>query len=746
VSLGQVPDGSARSQHAVPWASPDDETLYPRPRPDEAPLAAVTGADDSARAPRRTPWRWERLLHEAAVIGGCDRWARRLDGLATELRMRMEWIRSEDPGSSRSIALERDLEALADLRTFALPVVQTMAGWPAADIWGDWLERLEQLASMTLGRSGRVLATLADLRPMAILGPVTLDEVRDVLHERLTQLHMEPPAHRHGHVFVGPPEAARSRSFEVVFIPGLAERVFPQRIRPDPLLLDPARRGIAAAMEAAAGCARGGPRTVASAASTAPDGRRLALDRHRAHDERLRLQLALGAATRRVHASFSSMDVGSTRPRVPSFYALDLYRAVHGYLPDHDAFSAAAAGASGARLAWPAPPDPQTAIDVAEHDLATLRRWLVEPSRDRAHGHGRYLLELSPTLARSLRARFRRWKPRWSSFDGLFGEPHVRAALAASRPGVRPYSPSALQRFAACPYQFYLASVMHLAPRDAPAAMMRLDPLTRGRLMHDAIAACTRELLARNAWPSASASLEPALAILDTVLREVSDRYRDELAPPVESVWRDEVDAIRGDLRGWLQAVAAAAEPWTPILVEFGVGFAPAGPGRDPASVRDAVMIDGRWRVHGIVDAVEAQAGTGALRVTDYKTGRDSLRGTFMVSGGSVLQPVLYGLAVEAALRRPVAAARLFFCTSNGRYAARTVALTPDPMGARRTASEVLEIVDRALELGFLPQAPRVDACTRCDFHAVCGPLEERRIRIKDKDPLADLLALRNMK
>ncbi len=79
--------------------------------------------------------------------------------------------------------------------------------------------------------------------------PIDLDEVRRVLTERLLTLESEPPSRRFGRVFVGTPHQARGRSFRVVFVPGLAERLFPQKPREDPLLLDDcapdARRGTA---------------------------------------------------------------------------------------------------------------------------------------------------------------------------------------------------------------------------------------------------------------------------------------------------------------------------------------------------------------------------------------------------------------------------------------------------------------------------------------------------------------------
>jgi hypothetical protein len=61
----------------------------------------------------------------------------------------------------------------------------------------------------------------------------------------------------------------------------------------------------------------------------------------------------------------------------------------------------------------------------------------------------------------------------------------------------------------------------------------------------------------------------------------------------------------------------------------------------------------------------------------------------------------------------------------------------------RRAGLEALEIVDRAIELGFLPAAPAERACTWCDFRPVCGPDEPAHVKRKPADPLGDLLALR---
>src|SRR6185503_1074453 len=58
-------------------------------------------------------------------------------------------------------------------------------------------------------------------------------------------LGVKPSKRRYGQVFIGPVEAARGLSFGVVFIPGLAERIFPRKIVEDSILPDVQRKELA---------------------------------------------------------------------------------------------------------------------------------------------------------------------------------------------------------------------------------------------------------------------------------------------------------------------------------------------------------------------------------------------------------------------------------------------------------------------------------------------------------------------
>ncbi len=77
-------------------------------------------------------------------------------------------------------------------------------------------------------------------------------------------------------------------------------------------------------------------------------------------------------------------------------------RAITGRVPDHRVLASEAAEEGGASLAWPAPNDPDRAIDDLEHDLAVLKPLLdSRPSIRRGAGRRRLGEGTRPLHARS---------------------------------------------------------------------------------------------------------------------------------------------------------------------------------------------------------------------------------------------------------------------------------------------------------------------------------------------------------
>ena len=731
LSLGEVPDATSTGAPPPPLAEelrfvPADDELALNIEQGDREIGRMSGSDslisrspdlpvqiaDSEDAPviggtLRAPRLWERLLVDAAVIGGKDRWVRRLDGLEKDYDLKLAGLKDpEDPKAGR---IRRDRSALDGLRQYALPLLEELASLPASALWAEWRSILGALATRAVRHPVRVLSVLQELAPMGDVGPVDLTEVRIVLERRLTEVVVPPSDRRFGKVFVAGAEEARGLAFDVVFVPGLAEKLFPQKIAEDPILPDRARRGTT-----------------------------MVQNQDRAAAERLALRLAVGAAIHRVVVSYPRLDLEQSRPRTPSFYGLEVLRAAEGLLPGFDELARRANVTGAARVGWPAPSRPADAIDHAEHDLALLEAVLRKPEAETV-GTARYLLSSNVHLARALRFRAKRWLRKWTEADGLVAPaPQAQAALALHDLDARSYSPTGLQNFAACPYRFLLQAVHRLAPREEPQALEELDPLQRGSLIHEVLFELYSLLRERKLLPVTADNLEETRALLDVVLERVVARYEDNLAPAILRVWEDGVAAVRADLREWLRR--ATWDPtWKPVLFELAFGI-DKDQNRDAKSGDLAAKLDCGIQLRGSIDLVEENEA-GMLRATDYKTGKVRAHEGVVIAGGETLQPVLYALTLEKLQAgSTVVGGRLYYCTSVGEFTSVDVPLDDN---ARRAAKVLAETVHKSIRDGFLPAAPKKKACEYCDYQRVCGPYEEERTKRKRREELIPLETLR---
>jgi len=703
LSLGQVPDRDEKGEPPKrdPAWVPVQGELFP------VEIPGQTQETDEARVrpeistpPIRAPQSWERLLVDAAVIGGRDRWKRRLDGLEAEFGKQIEELQNED--EPRLARIERQRDRLQDLRRFALPLIEFLSDLPRNALWKEWLDKLERLAATALRQPEAVLSVLGELRPMGSVGPVTLDEVREVLNHRLIFLRTEPTDRRYGKVFVATIPEATGLAFHTVFLPGLGEDLFPKKTFEDPLLLDADRRLVS---------------------------ERLLVQDRRVAEERLLLHTAAASAEARLVISYPRMNVGQGRSRGPSFYAIEVFRAVTGRVPDLQQLQRSAAEASQSQPGWPAPRAAESAIDSAEYDLAVIRKLNRMPVNER-RGAAAYLLSASESLQRSLRTRWHRWSSKWSDADGIV-DPDSRTveALARHKPRNRPYSATGLQHFAACPYRFLLSAIHRLEARPEAVALERLDPLTRGRLIHEAQFRILSELASMHLLPLSPENHANAIEIVDRVFDETAAEYQDLLAPAILRVWENEIENLRWDIRGWILQMANVGGGWIPKWFEltFGMRGAPV-----------IVMTDGT-QVRGAIDMIEEK--DGGLRITDHKTGRAQPPFGF-TRNGEVLQPLLYAEVAQVLLDKPAVATRLHYCTQRSDYKIDEIAVTDI---ARNYLWQVMELIDESLSQGFLPAAPRPEACKYCDFRIVCGPYEEIRIQKKKPERLRLLAQLRSI-
>ena len=157
-----------------------DQDLIPRAVADalgeeNAPqnVAAASGDPDNdpvIAGQLRAPRRWERLLVEAAVIGGRERWQNQITGLAQELHNSLAKI--EDENEAQAAVVRGSPGGFGGVCGLRSAAIESLDALPKSATWGEWLDHLGALATRALRQPQRVLSVLSELSPMAAVGPV----------------------------------------------------------------------------------------------------------------------------------------------------------------------------------------------------------------------------------------------------------------------------------------------------------------------------------------------------------------------------------------------------------------------------------------------------------------------------------------------------------------------------------------------------------------------------------------------
>ena len=112
-----------------------------------------------------------------------------------------------------------------------------------------------------------------------------------------------------------------------------------------------------------------------------------------------------------------------------------------------------------------------------------MLRLLMRSEAD-VKGHAHYMLRLNDCVRRSASERWARARKQWSPYDGLVRVTEsTKPFLQSQRLGARPYSVSALQNYAYCPYRFLLSAMYHLEPLEEPEPLRAHRSAYEGELV-----------------------------------------------------------------------------------------------------------------------------------------------------------------------------------------------------------------------------------------------------------------------
>ena len=505
--------------------------------------------------------------------------------------------------------------------------------------------------------------------------------------------------------------AIRTLRFDAVFVPGMAERSFPAAPRQDPLLTDGVRRDLNRQLGAEA----------------------LRLGQSRTPQDRLAFALIAQAARRRLTLSYARRAAavgGPAHPSVLLMHALDPAAPLlnEQSLNENDHFRRIPAAVSEAA---PGPDDDglpqwgpeQRAIDDSDLRLALLAAPGV---------HGPDLLRAigGETALRADHARLGRNNGGFSAFDGVIQPPGDRWN---PYDGETVLSATALERYAACPYRFFLANVLRLRAVEEPEEGGELSALDRGSLMHDILEQWVKLWLREHPqpWPDYVNDPQPLLDVAQQRLQEAQDD-RKLGGPGIRDGLRRQV---LDDLEQARQAEAARAarEPdWWPRAVE--------------SEFKDVELNVGGERtikVAGRIDRIDEAPGD-RRRAIDYKTGKQRRNAADAFRAGSTLQLPLYLYALDQRDGGLLAesSSELVYITRKGGFAREPLhgadlaaRGAPDAPTPADELANVLAVIAEGIAGGrFFPfpfKTARKDLrdthCKWCQFETACNPDVGRR-------------------
>lgn len=342
-------------------------------------------------------------------------------------------------------------------------------------------------------------------------------------------------------------------------------------------------------------------------------------------------------------------------------------------------------------------------------------------------------------------------------YEGMIAGEAGRKRLAKRFGADFPWSAGQLEQYGACPFQFFLARVLRLAPPDEVG--LEIDYGKRGSRVHEVLAEMHARInakLTRHASPS-----ELDAADYETLVNEVIGEFLTASADPsLEEAFRAIDEKL---LRRWLSNYLGQHEKYeathksvehAPLPRHFEASFGMAKRDEDEISTTEPLVLElheERVRITGRIDRIDVglAAGRAVFTIVDYKTGGAAGYTKAAVESGQALQLTLYAMAAEQLLLKNTDAVPwqfgYWFVADSGFKKTLLLHEVVDA-GVRPTdAWQALReaIVRRVIGLvqgirgGQFPMASADEDCTsRCDFNTVCRVGQVRSLEKRWQPPL----------
>ncbi len=686
----------------------------------EAPVKGDNGTPASAELGR-----WETVSREAGIVGGISQWTERLGRHRGHVSQRIEKLERLEETTPAILSGLRELVSSSRRLESFIKKLEADAPPPQSDRWRDharWAERLLKKYAFNPERwpeehrdsYDQVLAKLDDISGLdTVAGHTDLAGFRLMFSDAL-----ESSSGRLGKVgegvFVGPVASAQGMDFDVVHLVGVAEGAFPPRVAEDPMLPDHIRKALGGA-------------------------RALPLREDRSVEERRLFLSALAAGGQRV-LSYPRGDTSGQRAQYPSVWLLEAAEHAHGGpvsstdLTRHAAegwLTVVESSEHGLEHAGSLAP-----ADAHDYDVASVARWRAGGRRLGDHP----LLSEGETLDRALRMEQARRSDRFTAWDGRLSE------LAGKSPRLPlpseiELSPTRLERWATCPYRYFLADVLGLSALESPEEMLAISPLDRGTLIHRILERFVEAATKRGQLPGYG---EPWREDHQGLLMEIAEEeFKQAEAQGITGrklIWEVVKDEIRDDLASFLEYDSRwrAEHGSRPMWVErsFGFGTTDSLPAV-PLELPNGDLV----RFRGLIDRVDTDQSGSRTTVIDYKSGRtdsyDDMRRDPLGAGRHLQLPV-YAMAVRSLQDGAQdVEGQYWFVSAQGKFDRKAIRLAD----VESHLKEVVGTIASGIERGLFPANPGApglygsENCKFCDFDRVCPSNRDALWTRKRGDP-----------
>ena len=521
------------------------------------------------------------------------------------------------------------------------------------------------------------LARLLELDPFG--GDLSWEEWVELFRQVLDETRIPIEEDRHQGVQVLDAMTARGRTVRALFVLGMNDKLFPRYVREDPFLRDRQR----VVLESILG---------------------YKIDEKLAgHEEELLLfELLSRSATNRLYLSYQRADEAG-RVMAPSGFIAMAMRDPRFVGKQEEAVP------RRLTLRISEQPSIQDLLPVEELALGCLLQGHdVLPVFD-AMGRDRPLFEQGLATLKTIE----RESPELGPFDGMVGAQAPALPTATERS----FSPTALERYATCPFQYFAEKVLRLEPVRR-LQQDHLPPLTLGILVHESLRVSYKRLVLLQ-WPDDLLNEATVQTTVDSAVADTFAAHAASQGTGYALLWtlaRERVTELVA-AAVFSDQVEYRATGFRPVAFEAAAqGIVPLE--SDASSV--SLMI------HGTLDRVDYRAEPPAVRIVDYKFKQGSeitaVDRNLALSAvrGFRLQPPLYARMALPSLPAPTDVQLLFLAPQWKQPISRSTfdaGLWTSHTGdmIRQTLSTLIQGIANS-EFFILPDG----YCDYCEFSGAC--------------------------